>query len=115
MYALGVAKPYRFRERLFYSFVVLGGLVLRYPGAATGARLGNLARHALGWFSATIGAAITILVINGIDAPQHFIVDVKDGLAAASLIYGLGFGAAVEVGTSFVEALRAETGTSTDR
>ncbi len=115
MYALGVAKPYRFRELLFYSFVVLGGLVLRYPGAATGARLGNLARHALGWFSATIGAAITILVINGIDAPQHFIVDFKDGLAAASLIYGLGFGAAVEVGMSFVEALRAETGTSTDR
>ena len=87
MYALGVAKPYRFRELLFYSFVVLGGLVLRYPGAATGARLGNLARHALGWFSATIGAAITILVINGIGSRHEQVTQARNSaLANCSMI-----------------------------
>jgi hypothetical protein len=70
------------------AITLASAAVLRWPGAWAGARLGIVARHAVGWFTAVVGATIAILLMNLVES-EHFLDDLRGGLAASAILGGV--------------------------
>ena len=58
---------------LFVVLAILAAALLRWPGAWAGARLGIVAHHALGWFTAAIGSGIAILILTFAEGSVDFV------------------------------------------
>jgi len=94
-----------YHETVFFAITIVSAAVLRWPGAWVGARLGIVAHHALGWFTAAIASGIAILFLNFADKSDHFLDDLRGGLAASAILGGLLFAMIVEIVIGTLEYL----------
>jgi hypothetical protein len=94
-----------YHEMVCFAITIVSASVLRWPGAWVGARLGMMAHHALGWFTAAIASAIAILLLNFADESDHFLDDLRGGLAASAILGGMFFATIVEIVTCILECL----------
>ncbi len=97
-----------YHKTLFFAITVVSAAVFRWPGAWVGARFGIVARHALGWFTAAIASGITIVLLNFADRSDHFLDNLRGGLAASAILAGLFFATMVEILIVIFEYLRPD-------
>jgi hypothetical protein len=93
-------------DTFFVAISIVSAAVLRWPGAWVGARLGIVAHHALGWFTAAIGSGIAILIMTFAENSHNFLNYLRGGLAAYAILGGLLFATMVEVVIGSFEHLR---------
>jgi hypothetical protein len=75
------------------------------PGAWIGGRIGVVARHAIGWLTALLGAGIAILLLSFVEAPDHSLRDFRGPEAALALLRALLIGTIVAATRSILEYL----------
>jgi hypothetical protein len=93
-----------YHEAICWAITLASAAVLRWPGAWAGPRLGIVARHAVGWFTAFVGAAIAVLLMILVES-EHIHDGFGGGLAAAALLSGLIAATIVETVIGSVEYL----------
>jgi hypothetical protein len=89
---------------IFFAIMLISSL-FRGPGAWIGARLGVMARHAVGYLTAFLGAEIAMLFFNFLAAPDH-LPELRGSLA---ILVGLLTATIVEAAMSAIEYLWPET------
>jgi len=87
------------------GIILLSAAVFRWPGAWLGVRISRVTRHALGWFTAVMGAGTAVLLLNFIERPGFFLDDLRGGLAASAILGGLFVASMVEVVIGSIELL----------
>ena len=97
------------RELYFYGIVLTWSALARFPGSWAGARIGAVARHAVGWFTAFVTAGGVILILNFVERPESLSEDYQGGLGAAAWIFGFFAATFIEIFTSAVELFLVET------
>jgi len=98
-------KSRTYHETFFVAITIVSAAVLRWPGAWVGARLGIVAHHALGWFTAAIGSGIAILILKFAEGSDNFLNYLRGGSEYA-ILGGLLFATMVEVVIGSFEQLR---------
>lgn len=90
---------------LFWGLVLPWSAVARFPGAAIGGCLGTVARHAVGWFSAVIAGAATIVIFNFVQDPDllGIFIRLRTGLFPPALIFGILAATIAETSLSMLE------------
>jgi hypothetical protein len=92
-------------RHFFFAITIVSAAVLRWPGAWVGGRLGIVAHHALGWFTAAIGSGIAILILNFAEGSDNFL-NYLGGGSDYAVLGGLLFATMVEVAIGSFEHLR---------
>jgi hypothetical protein len=64
-------------------------IAARFPGKWAGARIGAVAQHAVGWFTAFVAAGAVILILSFIERPESIFHDYRDGLRASAWIFAI--------------------------
>jgi hypothetical protein len=100
-----VVGPRTYHETFFIAITIVSAVVLRWPGAWVGDRLGIVAHHALGWFTAAIGSGIATLILKFAEGSGNFLDSLRGGSAYA-ILGGLLFATMVEVVIGSFEHLR---------
>lgn len=85
--------------------IMLISSIFRGPGAWYGSKLGIVARHAVGWLTAFLGAELAILFFNFVEAPDHVLRDIRGKLGALDILVGLLIATGAEAFMSVFEYL----------
>ncbi|MCA9215788.1 MAG: hypothetical protein KDB27_22135 [Planctomycetales bacterium] len=81
---------------LCLATVFLVALLGRVAGWSLHWPAGHIGRHAVAFFVGTMCASVTLIWIQYFYHNDDFVRDFRDGVAAMSLIYGIGIGAVAE-------------------